>query len=86
MMNTKETRKLVRDYCAARGQNYNGLTWTNAAADSSKRNLAFNLTYGVKLDESDCRYLRWMTQCKDVTLTTSERGHNYLRMTGVQFN
>lgn len=86
MMNTKETRKLVRDYCAARGQNYNGLTWTNAAADSSKRNLAFNLTYGVKLDESDCRYLRWMTQCKEVTLTTSERGWQYLRMTGVAFN
>ena len=84
-MNTKETRKLVKALCAARGQNLGGLTWTNAAADSSKRNLCWALTYGVNLDESDCRYLRWMTQCKDVTLTASERGWQYLRMTGVAF-
>jgi len=85
-MNTRETRKLVRAYCAAKQQNISPSTWTNAAARSEQRNLAFNLTYGVKLDESDCRYLRWMTQCKEVTLTTSRQGLDYLRMTGVAFN
>lgn len=85
MLNTKQTRELVKAYLAARGQQHIGLNYTNKSSDESKRNLAFSLGFGVVLDESDCRYLRWMTGCKDVKLTTSDRGIDYLRLVGVSF-
>jgi len=86
MLNTIETRKMVRDFAEAQGVALRNGGYTNKCADESKRNLAFEMLFGTKFTESDCAYLKWMTGCKTVRTSTSEQGYNYVRLLGVQFN
>ena len=86
MLNTKETRKMVRAFAEAQGVALRNMSWTNKSADDSKRNLGFEMLFGTKFTESDCAYLKWMTGCKTVRTSTSEQGFNYVRLLGVAFN
>ena len=86
MLNTIETRKMVRDFAEAQGVALRNASWTNMSKDSNKRNLGFEMLFGTKFTESDCAYLKWMTGCKKVRTSTSERGFNYVRLLGVAFN
>ena len=86
MLNTKETRELIRTYAEAQGVALRNDSWTNKAADDSKRNLGFEMLFGTRFTESDCAYLKWMTGCKTVRTSTSEQGYNYVRLQGVAFD
>tara|TARA_Y100000022_G_scaffold28517_1_gene22044 strand:- start:231 stop:491 length:261 start_codon:yes stop_codon:yes gene_type:complete len=86
MLNTIETRKMVRAFAEAQGVALRNASWTNRAKDSNKRNLGFEMLFGTKFTDSDCAYLKWMTGCKTVRTSTSEQGYNYVRLLGVQFN
>ncbi len=85
-MNTRQTRRLVRDYAEARGVAVRNASWTNKCRDEHKRNLGFECLFGTEFTESDCAWLRWMTGCSEVRTSTSERGLNYIRLLGVEFN
>lgn len=92
MLNTKETRKLVKEYAKFRGVELldNGYGWTNRAmtngkADPRRRNLCFEF-FDKGLTKEDMRYLHWLTGCKKVHQTHSKHtGHNYIRLQGVKF-
>ena len=86
MLNTIETRDLVRTYAEAQGVALRNASWTNKAADDNKRNLGFEMLFGTRFTESDCAYLKWMTGCAAVRTSTSEQGYNYVRLLGVAFD
>jgi len=86
MLNTKETRKMVRTYAEAKGVALRNASWTNRSKDSNKRNLGFEMLFGTSFTKEDCRLLQWMTGCTAVRTSTSEQGYNYVRLLGVQFN
>ena len=85
MLNTKQTRKFVRNFGEVKGVCIRANSWTNKCSDNSKRNLGFEMLYGTRFTKEDCAYIRWMTGCKRVRTSTSTRGLNYVRLLGVEF-
>ena len=87
MLDTKQTRRLVKTLAFGQGISLRNHSWTDAHnTDNSKRNLCYEMNGIKKFTQGDCNFLQFMTGCKNVQLTTSDRGYNYLRLTGVKFN
>lgn len=84
MLNTKETRKLVRGLLAQK-RCYIWRTWTeqvvrNKRVDNTLRNICFGVG-GERLTLADCRWLKFATGCKRVHVTAD----NYVRLVHVAF-
>ena len=85
MLNTKQARKFIRNFGEVKGVCIRADSWTNKCSDDSKRNLGFEMLYGTRFTKEDCTYIRWMTGCKRVRITTSTRGYNYIRLQHVAY-
>ena len=84
MLNTKQTRKLVRGMLALKQCSIWG-TWTeqvvrNKRVDTALRNICF-ATAGERLTAADCRWLRFATGCKRVHVTDG----GYVRLVHVAY-
>ena len=84
MLNTKQTRKLVRGMLALKQCNIWG-TWTeqvvrNKRVDNKLRNICFAVA-GERLTLADCRWLNFATGCKRVHVTAD----NYVRLVHVAY-
>ena len=84
MLNTKQTRKLVRGMHALKQCNIWG-TWTeqvvrNKRVDNKLRNICFAVA-GERLTLADCRWLKFATGCKRVHVTAD----NYVRLVHVAY-
>ena len=58
MLNTIETRKMVRAFAEAQGVALRNMSWTNKSADDSKRNLGFEMLFGTKFTAVSYTHLR----------------------------
>ena len=84
MLNTKQTRKLVRGMLALKQCCIWG-TWTeqvvqNKQVDNTLRNICF-ATAGERLTLADCRWLKFATGCKRVHVTDG----GYVRLQHVAY-
>ena len=84
MLNTRQTRKLVRGMLALK-KCYIWGTWTEQAVrkgrvDSKLRNIGFGVG-GERLTAADCRWLRFATGCKRVHVTDG----GYVRLVHVAY-
>ena len=84
MLNTKQTRKLVRGMLALKQCNIWG-TWTeqvvrNKRVDNKLRNICFAVA-GERLTLADFRWLKFATGCKRVHVTAD----NYVRLVHVAY-